>query len=234
MGPILYVQISRSTSRSAGRSRVLLPPASRMFCTLILLPHALRFHHHAAARPAATGMPSRTRITPLIRLMAEAGRVERPKERLQSLLLQCAIQAQLAHHNEFKNELQARWLSSFLGHEHLTVKRGSEHLTYRGVEGALRCESAEYLRTMLRSPLQAYEVRYKIGTPDLADQLDRGALDRQIESTGEEPAWASASASRRANPDLNKEPAERVFTEVIDPMMAARRWGGALEFGLRL
>jgi hypothetical protein len=46
-----------------------------------------------------------------------------PPDKLLDLVVQCAVQAQLAYHNEFKSEVRAKWLESFLGHEYLHVER---------------------------------------------------------------------------------------------------------------
>ena len=97
-----------------------------------------------------------------------------------SLLMQCAIQAQLSYYNEFKNEMRARWLESFLGHDHLRVERtggrkSSGYPLYRGLSDGLRCSWTEYLQTMLRGKVERYEVRYKIGTADAADTAGSAA-----------------------------------------------------------
>ena len=36
-----------------------------------------------------------------------------PPDQLLDLVVQCAVQAQLAYHNEFKSEVRAKWLESF-------------------------------------------------------------------------------------------------------------------------
>ena len=61
-----------------------------------------------------------------------------PPDKLLDLVVQCAVQAQLAYHNEFKSEVRAKWLESFLGHEYLHVERigGREcRIVYRGLSG---------------------------------------------------------------------------------------------------
>ena len=62
--------------------------------------------------------------------------------KLLDLVVQCAVQAQLAYHNEFKSEVRAKWLESFLGHEYLHVERigGREcRIVYRGLSGLNDC-----------------------------------------------------------------------------------------------
>jgi len=154
-----------------------------------------------------------------------------PREKLHSLLMQCSIQTQLGYYNEFKNELSARWLESFLGHEHLRVKRtasrkGGGSPSYRGVKGSLRCSWRDYLRTMLRAAPQKYEVRYKVGTADTAGSLAEAGADASAGSgylgTGQEAPWAAASRSRAANPYLKKQATYRTFEEVVDPKRVAR------------
>ena len=103
-------------------------------------------------------------------VMAESSTRD-PPEKLLSLMLQCAVQAQLAYYNEFKSEVRAKWLESFLGHEHLRVERISardSRVVYRGLSDGLRCSWRDYLRTMLRGSPQNYMCRYQIGTPDTA------------------------------------------------------------------
>ena len=158
-----------------------------------------------------------------------------PPEKLSNLLLQCAIQAQLSYYNEFKNEMRSRWLESFLGHEHLRVERtgakGGGKILYRGLSNGLRCSWLDYFRTMLKGKPEKYEVRYKIGTPDIAGtamgQKNSSAYNAAAAGAGnaggEQPAWAAASASRAANPYLQKGEAVqyREFTETIDPRLIA-------------
>ena len=185
--------------------------------------HAVLAHHHAS-RPARC-----CRLT----MMAEQ---DSPRDRLHNLMLQSSIQTQLSYYNEFKNELQARWLTSFLGHEHLGVKRtqgtGPGQPSYRGVEGALRCSWREYLRTMLRGQPQKYEVSYKVGTADTVgtaraasgsgDGATGGGTGTGYLGTGQEAPWAAAAASRAANPYLKKTAQYRKFEQVISPPTVAR------------
>lgn len=130
-----------------------------------------------------------------------------------------------------------RWLCSFLGHEHLRVARtgdyGSGRITYRGLDGGLRCSWSEYLRTMLSSGPQTYEVQYRVGTADIAHwpqpqpqpSADGGASEgpQPTSASGQPYPWAAASASRRANPYLQQaQPTLRAYTEVIEPRRVAR------------
>mmetsp|Transcript_31436 Transcript_31436/g.72280 ORF Transcript_31436/g.72280 Transcript_31436/m.72280 type:complete len:446 (+) Transcript_31436:100-1437(+) len=149
-----------------------------------------------------------------------------------TLLLQTAIQAQLSYSVEFKNELMGRWLSSFMGHEHLRVARtgdyGSGAISFRGLDGGLRCSWSDYLRSMLSARPQEYEVRYKVGTADIghwpkAPDGEEGAPATPKTADGSPAPWADASASRRNNPYLqNAEPVYRIYTEVIEPRRVAR------------
>ena len=156
-------------------------------------------------------------------------------EQVQALLLQCAIQTQLSYYNEFKNEMRARWLESFLGHEHLKVERTSDrgggYAPFRGLSDGLRCSFTEYLKTMLSGKAERYEIRYKIGTADTAGQANPLASAAAEASAGEaagssssEAPWAAASASRAANPYLKQERKEqyKTFTEIVDPRMVAQ------------
>ena len=92
-----------------------------------------------------------------------------PPDKLLDLVVQCAVQAQLAYHNEFKSEVRAKWLESFLGHEYLHVERvgGREcRIVYRGLSGLNDCSWRDYLGTMLRGSPQEYKCSYQVGTPD--------------------------------------------------------------------
>ena len=94
-----------------------------------------------------------------------------PPDKLLDLVVQCAVQAQLAYHNEFKSEVRAKWLESFLGHEYLHVERvgGREcRIVYRGLSGLNDCSWRDYLGTMLRGSPQEYKCSYQVGTPDTA------------------------------------------------------------------
>jgi len=164
-------------------------------------------------------------------------------EKLNNLLMQCAIQSQLYYHNEFKNEIQARWLQSYLGHEHLEVQQVGIRtdggvLQYKGFDG-MRCSWRDYLGTMLRSPPEKHRCRYKVGTADSAttprsvteatDAADAAAIaassedgtGRYIGPRGADAA--AAAASRAANPYLKTPQVKyREFTELIDPRRVAR------------
>ena len=111
-------------------------------CALMLAP---------AVRPPACG------IRPPPMMSMDEGTAEPPPERLLQLLLQCGIQAQLSYYNEFKNEVRARWLEAFLGHNHLAVQRVSDRgggmLLYKGMSDGIKCSHDDYLRTMV-SPLK--------------------------------------------------------------------------------
>ncbi|EOD06933.1 hypothetical protein EMIHUDRAFT_438618 [Emiliania huxleyi CCMP1516] len=150
-----------------------------------------------------------------------------------SLLMQCAIQAQLSYYNEFKNEMRARWLESFLGHAHLRVERtggrkSSGYPLYRGLSDGLRCSWTEYLQTMLRGKVERYEVRYKIGTADAADTAGSAASAAAAAGAGSagdasEAPWAAASASRAANPYLKQSgPQYKEYSEVVEPRRVAQ------------
>lgn len=151
--------------------------------------------------------------------------------KLLALMLQCSIQAQLSYYNEFKNEIRSRWLEAFLGHNHLEVKRMSDRgggvLQYRGFSNGLKCSHDDYLKTMLSGKPEKYQVRYKIGTADTftapsppetpetpaAAEGDGGGI------TG--APWAAASASRAANPYLQKSAQYREYSEIIEPSRVA-------------
>lgn len=150
-----------------------------------------------------------------------------------SLLMQCAIQVQLSYYNEFKNEMRARWLESFLGHDHLKVERtggrkSGGYPLYRGLSDGLRCSWTEYLQTMLRGKVERYEIRYKIGTADMAGSAGSAAsaaADAGAGSAGDadEAPWAAASASRAANPYLKQSgPQYKEYTEVVEPRRVAQ------------
>ena len=150
-----------------------------------------------------------------------------------SLLMQCAIQAQLSYYNEFKNEMRARWLESFLGHEHLKVERtgglkSSGYPLYTGLSNGLRCSWTEYLQTMLRGKVERYEVRYKIGTADMAGSAGSAAsaaADAGAGSAGDkdEAPWAAASRSRAANPYLKQAgPQYKEYSELVEPRRVAQ------------
>jgi len=150
-------------------------------------------------------------------------------ERTLNLAMQCSIQAQLSYYNEFKNELQSRWLGSFLGHEHLEVKRvsarGGGVLQYVGLEKGLRVSWREYVQVMLRTAPQRYNVSYAVGTADLAGLAPTPTAPpvEPSEGTRDAEPVLSASASRRANPYLQKQgPTLRTYTEVIEPRRVAR------------
>ena len=150
-------------------------------------------------------------------------------EAVATLLVGCAVQAQLSYHNEFKNEVQGRWLEAFLGHEHLKVERvdsrGGGRLLFRGLSDVLRCEWREYFRTMLRGKPEKYACRYKVGTADTVGGPSASASDaaRAGANTapGDQPSWAAASASRAANPYLKKQETFREYTEVVEPRRIA-------------
>uniref|UniRef100_A0A7S4BIS2 Uncharacterized protein n=3 Tax=Chrysotila carterae TaxID=13221 RepID=A0A7S4BIS2_CHRCT len=173
----------------------------------------------------ATGLPIRglfvtTQSSSNIYMATNGGESTELPEKL---LLQCAIQAQLSYYNEFKDELKARWLESFLGHDHLRVQRVSDHgggrLLYQGIDNGLRCDWRGYVRTMLKAPPEEYSVSYKVGTADTAGmpQIPQTGAD------GAEPPWASASASRRNNPYLQKqEPQTREYQTILEPRRIAR------------
>lgn len=153
-----------------------------------------------------------------------------PPDKLLDLVVQCAVQAQLAYHNEFKSEVRAKWLESFLGHEYLHVERigGREsRIVYRGLSGLNDCSWRGYLGTMLRGSPQEYKCSYQVGTPDTAGgpgvkaQAAAAAGAGQAQGVVAAP-WAAASASRAQNPYLNKEPALREYTEVIEPRRVAQ------------
>ena len=173
----------------------------------------------------------RPRLIPTV--MAESS--NDPPEKLLDLVVQCAVQAQLAYHNEFKSEVRAKWLEAFLGHEHLHVERigGREsRIIYRGLTNGLNeCSWRDYLATMLRGSPQEYKCSYQVGTPDMAGgpsaSAQAAAASGQAQGltpSGQAVAapWAAASASRAQNPFLNKKPATREYTEVIDPRRVAQ------------
>ena len=150
-----------------------------------------------------------------------------PPEKLLDLVVQCAVQSQLAYHNEFKSEVRAKWLESFLGHEHLHVERIGGHesrIVYRGLSGLNECSWRDYLATMLRGSPQEYKCRYQVGTPDTAGGpgASAQAASGQAQLHGVAAPWAAASASRAQNPYLNKEPAVREYTELIEPRRVAQ------------
>jgi len=157
-----------------------------------------------------------------------------PPDQLLDLVVQCAVQAQLAYHNEFKSEVRAKWLESFLGHEYLHVERigGREsRIVYRGLSGLNDCSWRDYLGTMLRGSPQEYKCCYKVGTPDTAGEPGEKAQAAALAGAGNqagqargavEAPWAAASASRAQNPFLNKEPAVREYTELIEPRRVAQ------------
>lgn len=162
----------------------------------------------------------------------EAGQPRETPKQLANLLVQCAVQAQLSYYNEFKNEIKTRWLEAFLGHEHLRVERtgaqGSGKVLYRGLSNGLRCSWNDYLSTMLSGKAEKYEVRYKVGTPDYAGSAQPSSSASEAarggaQTGGTQPAWAAASASRAANPYLNKPEAEtyREYTELVEPSRIA-------------
>ena len=119
-----------------------------------------------------TTLLAATRLPPSIRMRDDgAAGVRPPPEPLCNLLLQCAVQAQLSYHSEFKNEVKARWLAAFLGHEHLQVERVGRtqtRISYRGLSDGLRCSWRDYFLTMLRGEPETYSCRYKVGTADTA------------------------------------------------------------------
>ena len=152
-----------------------------------------------------------------------------PPEKLVGLMLQCAVQAQLSYFNQFKNELRAKWLQAFLGHEHLGVERTSGRtdggrILYHGLSDGLRCSWHDYLTTMLRGLPEEYKCRYKVGTPDTAGGPGAGAQSAASMGahTGVAPPWAAASASRASNPYLKKAATYREFTELIEPRRVAQ------------
>ena len=152
-----------------------------------------------------------------------------PPEKLLGLVVQCAVQAQLAYHNELKSEVRAKWLESFLGHEHLHVERTGgrdSRIVYRGLSDGLRCSWSDYLATMLRGSPQEYKCSYQIGTPDTAGGPDASAqaaaASGQAQGAVAAP-WAAAAASRASNPYLKKtEPTVREYTELIEPRRTAQ------------
>jgi len=164
--------------------------------------------------------------------MAEGSAGQRdPPDKLLDLVVQCAVQAQLAYHNEFKSEVRAKWLESFLGHEYLHVERigGREcRIVYRGLSGLNDCSWRDYLGTMLRGSPQEYKCSYQVGTPDTAGGPGEKAQAAAAAGAGQEQGvaaapWVAASASRAQNPFLNKEaPAVREYTEVIEPRRVAQ------------
>lgn len=172
--------------------------------------------------PLTTALP---RFAPL--RMCNDGAMRPPPEQLCNLMMQCAVQASLSYHNEFKNEVKARWLQAFLGHEHLEVERVSDHgggrLLYRGLSDGLRCSWDDYLRTMIKGKTEVYSCRYKVGTADTAGVPSGGdPTGAALSSTGELPAWAAASASRAANPYLKKAAQYREYTETVEPRRVAQ------------
>lgn len=137
---------------------------------LLVTPHA-HPPQHVNARPP------RPRLLTAVMAEGSAGREggcdagRDPPDKLLDLVVQCAVQAQLAYHNEFKSEVRAKWLESFLGHEYLTVERigGREcRIVYRGLSGLNDCSWRDYLGTMLRGSPQEYKCSYQVGTPDTA------------------------------------------------------------------
>lgn len=150
-------------------------------------------------------------------------------DQLGAIMTGCAVQAQLSYYNEFKSELQGRWLESFLGHEHLKVERidsrGGGRLLFRGLSDVLRCEWREYFRTMLSSKPEKYKCRYKVGTADTVGGPSAAASEAAASGAntgGEVPSWAAASASRAQNPYLQKaQPTYREFSITVEPKAVA-------------
>lgn len=184
-------------------------------------------------RPLALRMQPARPFTPLM-LSGNDEAVREPPQKLMMLMVQCAVQAQLAYYNEFKNELRAKWLESFLGQDQLQVQRtatgkGGGRLVYRGLSNGLRDVSwREYLGTMLRGSPQEYKCRYAEGTADTAG--GPGATARSAAAAGAGnvgdgviPGWAAASASRAQNPYLQQaKPQYREYSEMIVPRTVAQ------------
>jgi hypothetical protein len=125
----------------------------------------------ALVRPPAVRLPSPAVAVGRRACYCSMSASNPPPEKLLNLLCQCAVQAQLSYYGEFKNEVRARWLESFLGHEHLKVERVGSHnmrIRYRGLSDGLRCSWRDYLTTLLRGKPEKYEVRYAVGTADPA------------------------------------------------------------------
>jgi len=166
-------------------------------------------------------------------LSGDGEAVREPPPKLMMLMVQCAVQAQLAYYNEFKNEVRAKWLESFLGQDQLEVERtgsGGGRIRYRGLSHGLRDVSwREYLEEMMRGRPQEYKCRYKEGTADIAGG-GAGASANAAAAAGAGnagdgviPGWAQASASRAQNPYLKKaEPTYREFSETIVPRTVAQ------------
>lgn len=93
---------------------------------------------------------------------------------------------------------------------------------YHGSDG-LRTDSRNYLLQMLNSPLHTFTVRYAVGTADGQTSSEGPEPDysKYIETFGEEPPWAAAARSRRANPYLKKEQEYMEFEETIVPRVVA-------------
>lgn len=127
-----------------------------------------------------------------------------------------------------------RWLCSFLGHEHLRVARtgdyGTGRILYCGLDGGLRCSWSGYLRTMLSSGTQTYDVQYHVGTADIGHWPKPEGGEAPTSADGTPYPWAAAAASRRANPYLQKAaPQLKTYTEVIEPRRVARGLMGVRE-----
>jgi hypothetical protein len=180
-------------------------------------------------RPSGSGPCTRWHRTAPVHAMS-ADEAPAPPEKLLALLMQCAVQAQLYYFNEFKNEIMGRWLESFLGHEHLNVKRVSDKgggiIQFRGLSDGLRCSPRDYMITMLQQKPEEYKVRYKIGTADGAGVPTMPTPGSEATSEGSmagaDAPWAAASASRAANPYLKKAAQYREYTEVVEPRRVAR------------